>query len=94
MKVARTPSPYVHVIKVLLTTASCGMASPGTGVKYRTELKDRLEPPACRISRPQPKKKKMGGERKDNLNKADNATLERGGKLPIRPPHVSTQGDP
>jgi hypothetical protein len=74
------------------------VASPGTGVKDRAELKDRSEPSACRSSRPQPKKKKKkkgGGGIEDSLNKADNATLERGGELPICPaPLVSTQGGP
>jgi hypothetical protein len=67
------------------------VASPGTRVKDRTELKDRLAPPACRSSRPQPKrrKKKGGG----SLNKADNTTLARAGELPT-PPRVTTQGCP
>jgi hypothetical protein len=42
-------------------------APPGTRVKDRTDLKDRLEPQACRSSRPQPKNKKRGEERKDSL---------------------------
>jgi hypothetical protein len=50
---------YVHVIKVLWGPRVA--ASPGTSLKDRMDLKDRLEPPACRSSRPQPKRRK-GGE--------------------------------
>jgi hypothetical protein len=52
-------SPYVHVIKVFSMTAGYGI-SQDQG-KDRTELKDHSDPPACRSSRPQPKKKKRRG---------------------------------
>jgi hypothetical protein len=42
-------------------------ASPVTRVTDRTELKDCSEPPACRSSRPQPKKKKGGGGERERI---------------------------
>jgi hypothetical protein len=68
-------SPYVHVIKVLRGPRVA--ASPGTGAKYRMELKDRSEPPILPEFSTSTQKEEKGGDIKDSLNKTDNTTLAR-----------------
>jgi hypothetical protein len=83
-------SPYIHVITVLLTTAGCGISRDWGKISYGVDRS--FGATGLPESRPQPKKKRGGGDRKDSLNKADNETLARGGELPIHPPQVCTQG--
>jgi hypothetical protein len=84
-------SPYVHVVYVLLTTAGCGISQDHGERSYgvRISLGATGLPDFSTSTQ-----KEEGGDRKDGLNKADNAALARGGELPIRPPQVSTQGGP